>query len=281
MNSKKITKAARCKAMKKILFAIVVFLSFSSLSSAEEFKEKKSTHFIVYYEGIPGEFADTVIEYGERYYSELTEKLGFTRFDYWTWDKRAKIYIYPDKESYVKATHQPEWSGGVAAYDLKTIWSFPRESGFFDSLLPHELGHIIFREVIGSKPVPLWLEEGVASYLETAKRFGAEKIILKALEDGTFIPFTELNQIGPVALRSRSDVLLFYSESVNIVNFLIDKFGPRSFSEFCRRLKEGKSFDDALSYSYFDIRSAKGLGELWENSLKDKIKNKSKIKTML
>ncbi|HQP91972.1 MAG TPA: hypothetical protein PLU24_04785, partial [Candidatus Omnitrophota bacterium] len=150
--------------MKKIILLMVSCFIFSGFSLAEEdgFTEKKSTHFIVYYKEIPEEFADQVIEYGEKYYDELTEKLGFTRYDYWTWDKRAKIYIYPDQESYIKATGQPAWSGGVAAYDQKTIWSFPREAGFFDSLLPHELGHIIFREVIGYRQVPLWLEEGVA-----------------------------------------------------------------------------------------------------------------------
>ncbi len=262
----------------KRLFFVLVFLSlFSGRLFAAEFSEKKSTHFIVYYKDIPEEFADTVIEYGERYYNELTEKLGFTRFDYWTWENRAKIYIYPDQETYVKETKQPAWSGGVASYDQKTIWAYPREAGFFDSLLPHELGHIIFREVIGSRNVPLWLDEGVASYLEQAKRFGSDKIILNSIENKTFIPFEELNKIDGNSLRLRSDIVLFYAEAVNVVVFLIDKFGSRPFNELCRKLKEGKSLDDALSYSYFDIRSAKGLGEMWEDSLKSKMKAKSKI----
>lgn len=263
--------------MKKALLALIFLVSCVSLLGAEEFLEKKSTHFIVYYKGIPEEFIDTVIEYGERYYDQLNEKLGFTRFDYWTWEKRAKIYIYPDLDSYVKATGQPAWSGGVAAYDQKTIWAYPREAGFFDSLLPHELGHIIFREVVGgSGRVPLWLEEGVAQYLEQAKRFGSEKMILDAMEKNTFIPFEVLNKIDGRALRSRSDVVLYYAECVHIVNFLIEKFGPQPFNSLCRKLKEGKDLDDALGYSYFDIRSARVLGEMWEKSLRDKIKAKSK-----
>jgi hypothetical protein len=263
--------------MKKAVCGLLILAGWVGFLFAEDFKEKTSTHFIVYYEGVPEEFADTVIEYGERYYDTLTEKLGFTRYAYWTWDNRAKIYIYADQESYVKATKQPAWTGGVAAYDQKTIWSFPRESGFFDSLLPHEIGHIVFREVVGgSRRVPLWLEEGVASYLEQAKRFGSEKLVVEALEKGTFIPFKDLNAIDGQELRMRSDVDLFYAESVTLVNFLIGKFGISPFNEFCRKLKEGKSLDDALNYAYFDIRSAAKLSEVWEDQLRNKIKAKSK-----
>lgn len=259
------------------MLGFLVLVGWVGFLFAEDFKEKKSTHFIVYYNSVPEEFADTVIEYGERYYDALTEKLGFTRYAYWTWDNRAKIYIYPDQESYAKATKQPAWSGGVAAYDQKTIWSFPRESGFFDSLLPHEIGHIIFREVIGgSRRVPLWLEEGVASYLEQAKRFGSEKLIVGALEKGAFIPFKDLNLVDGESLRQRSDVILFYAESVNVVSFLLEKFGTYPFNEFCRKIKEGKSLDDALNYAYFDIRSTAGLSEAWEKQLRDKIRAKSK-----
>ncbi|HAJ57029.1 MAG TPA: hypothetical protein DCL35_04590 [Candidatus Omnitrophica bacterium] len=264
--------------MKKIIIAVFFLLGFVAPLCAEDFKEEKSTHFIVYYKEIPKEFVGTVIEYAERYYNELTQKLGFTRFDYWTWDKRAKIYLYPDQESFSKATGQPAWAGGAAAYDQKTIWAFPREAGFFDSLLPHEIGHIIFREVIGgSRRVPLWLEEGVASYLEQAKRIGSEKLILEAMENKTFIPLKELGSIDAHGLRQRSDVTLFYAEAVNIVNFLIERFGNRSFGDFCRKIKDGKSFDDALAYAYFDIRSEEGLSDIWERYLRDKLKTKSRM----
>ncbi|MBI5873524.1 MAG: hypothetical protein HZB36_05210 [Candidatus Omnitrophica bacterium] len=264
--------------MKKIIVCMFLLLSLAVSLFAEDFQEEKSTHFIIYHRDIPKEFVNTVIEYAERYYDELNEKLGFTRYDYWTWDKRAKIYLYPDQDSFTKATGQPAWAGGAAAYDQKTIWAFPREAGFFDSLLPHEIGHIVFREVIGgSRRVPLWLEEGVASYLEQAKRFGSEKLILNAMENNTFIPLKELSSIDSHSLRQNSDVTLFYAEAVNIMNFLIEKFGSRTFNEFCRKIKDGKSFDDALAYAYFDIRSTEGLSELWENHLRDKIKAKSKI----
>ncbi|MEK7849992.1 MAG: peptidase MA family metallohydrolase [Candidatus Omnitrophota bacterium] len=263
--------------MKTTIIALACYLTLCSFVFSEDFSEKKSDHFIVYYKDVPAEFVGTIIDYSERYYNELTEKLGFTRYDYWTWDKRAKIYVYPDQETYLKETRQPSWSSGAAAYDQKTIWTFPRESGFFDSLLPHELGHIIFREVIGGRDVPLWLEEGVASYLEQAKRFGSDKIVLDAIDNKSFIPLKELTQIDAFALRQRPDINLFYAESVNIISYLIDKFGSEAFNDFCKKLKDRKSLDDALAYAYFDIRSLSQLAEMWEASLKDKARSKSKM----
>lgn len=241
---------------------------------ADGMQEKKSTHFIVYYEGVPEDFVDTVIRYSEGYYTDLTERLGFRRFDYWTWDNRAKIYIYPDQETYAVQTRQPQWSGGVVSYADKTIWTYPRESGFFDSLLPHEIGHIVFREVVGSArgSVPLWLDEGVACYLEEARRVGANILIFKAMRNNTFIPFSALNRITPYMLRQRSDVDLFYAEAVSLVSYLIEKYGTAAFNDFCRKLRDGKSLERALSYSYFYIRNVNDLGELWERELRDQMK---------
>ncbi|MFH0877070.1 MAG: peptidase MA family metallohydrolase [Candidatus Omnitrophota bacterium] len=269
--------------MKKILLLFLVLECLASTVRAEasfrkkdNFIEKKGTHFIIYYTtDVSEDFVDSILEYAERYYDDLTDKLGFRRFDYWTWENRAKITIYPDQETFVRETKQPEWSGGAAIYELKSIWTFPRAVGFFDSLLPHEIGHIVFREVIGGKSVPLWLEEGVASYLEQAKRFGAEKAVLKAMENNTFIPLSELSKIDSDELRMISDVELFYAEAVSIVSYLIEKFGSPPFNEFCRKIKDGRSFDDALSYAYFDIRNASQLAEFWENYLRNKLKAKS------
>lgn len=258
--------------MRMITLGGAILLALSGVGfAADQMSEKKSDHFVVYYDQqVAGEFVDTVIEHAERYHDALTEKLGFRRYDYWTWDNRAKIYIYPDQETYALNTRQPSWSSGAASYELKTIWTFPREAGFFDSLLPHEIGHIIFREVIGSRRVPLWLEEGVASYLETAKRFGSEKIVLDAMEEGSFIPLETLSQMGGLALRNEKSVQLFYAESISVVSFLIDRFGVDRFNRLCERIKAGKSFDDALGGAYFEIGSEKDLSRLWEQSLRDK-----------
>ncbi|MFA5038476.1 MAG: peptidase MA family metallohydrolase [Candidatus Omnitrophota bacterium] len=260
-----------------ILMAALLFFSAAGPVGAYDFKEEKSTHFIVYYDkSVSSDFVRTVLDHMERYYNELTQKLGLVRHDYWTWDKRAKIYLYPDQETYIRETGQPSWSGGVAAYDQKTIWTFPRESGFFDSLLPHEIGHIVLREAIGSRRVPLWFEEGIASYLEQAKRYGAQKKVLDAMASKTFIPLEQLSLMDSASLQSPlTDVSLFYAEAVSVVNFLIEKYGVDKFGYLFRKIREGLPFDSALAYAYFEIRSTADLGTYWENSLKQKMRQTS------
>ena len=57
------------------------------------------------------------------------------------------------------------------------------------SLLPHELGHIIFREFIGLESnCPSWLDEGVAMYQEKLKRKDIKLKLRQALEEKGLFP---------------------------------------------------------------------------------------------
>ncbi len=254
-----------------MLAFLIVFCLAPAARGAVEFEETKSRHFIVYHEeGVGRDFVEATIEFAERYYGELTEKLGFVRYDYWTWDDRAKIYIYADQGSYMEDTGQPAWSGGLAAYHEKTIRVFPRGAGFFDALLPHELGHIVFHEVIGSHVVPTWLDEGVACYLEPARRFGSQKMALDAIEDGTFIPLKELHEMDPRELADDDQVELFYAESVSLLTFIVETFGIDRFNAVCDKIKEGRTFERAVKSCLFGVQDLEDLARMWEDSLKKK-----------
>jgi hypothetical protein len=178
----------------------------------------------------------------EQYYVEITKNLGFTRYKGWTWDDRVTIYIYDDSEDYVTNGKQAGWSHGVASPRDRVIRTFPSAHGFFDSTLPHELGHIIFREFIGFKAeVPAWFEEGVAMYQEKAKRWGAHDTVRAAIKDGTF---KSLNELSLTPLRYSADnqsVNLFYAESASVVNFLITEYGQQR----CVRFKDTDALNAA------------------------------------
>jgi hypothetical protein len=237
--------------------------------SAEEWKSEKSTHFIVYYKDAPLEFIEKVIKYAEDYYQQIASNLGFNRYEFWLWENRAKIYIYRDAPDYqFHDKGQPRWSGGEANFQERTIRTYPLAAGFFDSMLPHELGHIIFREFIGFKSIiPLWLDEGVASYQEEARRFGSENQVKKAIKENKFIPLSELSRLD---LRESGDtefISLFYAESVSIVDYLIKRYGKTTFTYFCRSLRDGKGLREALrsNYSFNDLSE---LNNNWLHYLK-------------
>ena len=244
---------------------------FYLYADEKDLLEEKSKHFIVHFdEAIDKAFIKDIIDAAEEYYDDLADNLGLRRFNYWLWDERAQIYIYANKEKYTEETNQPEWSGGCADYYHKKLWTYPHASGFFDSILPHELGHIMFRELVGFKSdIPLWLDEGVASYQEKSKRYAALGIVKDALAKGELLTIADLDKLKkPHDLKDNKKVELFYAEAVSIVYFLIDKYGKNKFVSMCRYLKENDSFDQALRRTYYSIRNRDDLNKEWMRFLK-------------
>ncbi len=251
--------------MKKIISAGILFLSSMGIlvSANETWKEFRSEHFVIYYQEAPLTFVEEVAKAGEKEYEEIAKNLGFTRYQGWTWDKRAKIYIFDDQEHYINFQN-PSWSHGVAVTRDKVIRTFPAAHGFFDTTLPHELGHIIFREFVGNEiPIPLWLEEGVAMYQEKAKRWGANKAVRQAITEGRFIPLKELTLITFSNDSDQKLVELFYAEAASIVYYMITELGEFRFMNFCKELKSGKLFDEALHRAYMRFNHLDDLNKAW------------------
>ncbi len=244
-------------------------IAAGSFSHAQiKWNEYKSDHFVVYYREAPVDFVQSVQDMAEGYYKEISENLGFTRYQNWTYDDRAKIYIYNDYDDYIATAKQAKWSHGVASARSKEIRTFPAAHGFFDSTLPHELGHIIFREFIGiDTPTPLWLDEGVAMYQEKAKRWGSNAAVKKAIEQKTFMPLDDLSTMYLYNTTPKDIIDLYYAEAASIVYFLITEWGSYRFVNFCRRLSDHYSFKDALTATYPRIRNISDLNKAWVSYL--------------
>ncbi|HLF17308.1 MAG TPA: peptidase MA family metallohydrolase [Candidatus Omnitrophota bacterium] len=256
--------------MKKNIFIFFIVCCFFCVpAQAQEWNQHKSQHFVVYYKEAPVDFVKTVADNAEHYYQEIYSNLGFTRNRYWTADDRTQIYIYDDADDFVTEAREAHWSSGSALVRSKIIRTFPSAHGFFDSTLPHELGHIIFRELIGlDTQVPLWFEEGVAMYQEKAKRWGANQAVQQAMEQGEFIPLKELASFRPNQGTERKKVELFYAESASIVYYLIREQGSSRFLRLCRKLKDGVLFEEALKSVYIRFKNIDELDAAWEAYLK-------------
>ena len=247
-----------------LILLIAALFVCTSKTHAEEWKQYKRLHFIVYYKNAPYDFVKTVEDVAKDYYLEITENLGFTRYKAWTWNERARIYIYDNSEDYVRSGKQAGWSHGTASPQDRTIRTFPAAHGFFDSTLPHELGHIIFREFIGFKAqIPSWFEEGVAMYQEKAKRWGAHDTVREAMKNGTFKTLTELTKVRLNSHMSMDSVNLFYAEAASVVNFMIRELGEQRFVYLCRKLREGKEFESALGSVYARCKNIEQLNKEW------------------
>ena len=253
---------------KFLVLFVCLMLCREAAAGQDKWNEYKSAHFLIYYRSIPLDFIKTVESAAEDSYQEIAKGFGFRREESWVSENRAKIYIYQDANDYTTSGAQYQWSHGAAFAAEKTIRTFPAAHGFFDSTLPHEMGHIIFREFIGLEPdVPLWFEEGVAMYQEKARRFGANTAVKAAVENGEFIALKELTNMRLYSDSDPKMLELFYAESASIVYYMISELGEFNFVRFCRALKDGKSFGDALEGVYVRFRNLDDLNRAWLNYL--------------
>ena len=179
--------------------------------------------------------------------------------------KTSKIFVYPTEKEYQDATGEPSWSKGVARYDPKEILTFTWSSSFLDALLPHEITHLVFRDFVGFKgEVPLWLDEGVAQWEEPAKRTIAKQIARSLIVNQKYYPIRDLTAMDIRNSKDEGAVQFFYMESVTVVEFLIKRYGAQSFTEFCRQLRDGKSLDEALTFTYSaSMRNLEELQSQW------------------
>ena len=257
----------------RLSILLILFLIFTNASAqAKEWQMNKVQHFIVYSRSdVPEDFVNTVMESAEENYKSVLENIGVSWYQGWSWDRPVLIYIYRDQEDYVQNGAQAGWSHGAALIATRTIRTFPSDQGFFDAILPHELGHIVLHEFVGlDADVPLWFDEGVAMFQEKAKRLSANKIVRDALSNGQFISLTALSDMRLYVNSDPKTIELFYAESASIVNFMINELGKGHFYKMCIELKEHTKFVDALTKIYMNIYSLDGLNKKWLNYLQDR-----------
>lgn len=279
---------------RSLVLAIMILISLSASAVAEDWQQANSEHFIVYFVH-DGEFAKKVLEKAEVYYSDIADELGYPRYkEFWLWDKRVKIFIYPDHASFLKATGQPEWSWGVADYRHKQILSYAWSENFLESLLPHEMAHLIFRDFVGFEgEVPLWLDEGVAQWAEKAKRLEMKRMVKRLYRDDALLSLKDIMTLDIRNIRDKKKVYIritrtkdgkqtsliidadnlvdtYYLQSFSLVGFLIEKYGSDNFAYFCRQLRDGKTLEEALRFAYPTyVRSLDELEEKWRKYLEN------------
>ena len=259
--------------LKKIFVTICFIVWSCSLLFADDiqgtWQQMKGQDFIIFYRSdVPGDFVQTTMDTAEEEFKRVSDNMGITNNQEWALEKQVKIYIYSDREDYVKNGGQAGWSHGVTFAKAKTIKIYPDATGFFDTVLPHELGHIIFREYIGyTAEIPLWFEEGMAIYQEKAKRLGANKAVEQLIENGQFIPLSQLS--GMRLYKDSHDKVVdqFYTESASVVYYLITELGDREFYMLCDELKNGTPFQDALHKVYLRFKTIDDLNQTWEEYL--------------
>lgn len=262
-----------CSKALLLYLLIVVFFCGKNNCPARDFYIRKSAHFIIKYKECAKKFLDKLVERVEDGYREITQKLGFFREEPWLWENRAEIYIYNSREEYLQFTGMPSWSSGCAQPLKKLIYTYCGSYDFFNSTLDHELTHLIFREYIKDAIIPLWLDEGVAMYIEVGRDF---QFLVRKIKgfilSNSYIPCEELFKIeredlgmgGAEASWRNSNVEKFYLQSLSLVYFLLERYGKYKFKLLCRTLRRGGNFNQVFFKTYRAIKDIKDLERQWK-----------------
>ena len=230
--------------IKNIILLVLLCLLFTKVGyCADSMRKMRSEHFIIYYDEDVGEaYARKIRDICEKFYWRITKEFNLVRNKLWTWGNRAEIYIAKDEDGYADRFECPPWSAACVNYHGKVIYTYPHQERM-KAMVSHELAHIIFREYIGYGNLPLWLDEGMASYIENLIAGSELNIYLPVLKqkirNNDYIRFNQLSDIDYYSLseKSEEEVSIFYLESFSIVKFLVKRYGRSDFGTFLFYLK--------------------------------------------
>jgi len=215
---------------------------------------------LFWYEGSDS-FARELMDTCEEGLARLTQDIG-------TYPERPiNIYIYASDNDLKGAMIFPqEWTGGVAftAFSTIAIGITPGELDWGKRALVHELTHLVVHQATFSPygQLPLWLDEGLAMYNEGELDPVLRSYLEEAILEDELISVRSL--CSPFSAYSEK-ASLSYAQSYSIVEYLLDNYGQDSMLDLLAILKEGSTYDEALTEVYdFDID---GLDARWRATL--------------
>ena len=206
-------------------------------------------------------FAGELMDTCEEGLARLTQDIGTYP------EKPIKIYVYESTSDLRGAmVYSQEWTGGVAFTDfgIIAISISPSQLEWGERALVHELTHLVVHQATFSPygQLPLWLDEGLATYSEGELDPDLRSSLNKAILEETLISVRSLcSPFSAYADKAR----LSYAQSYSLVEYLLDNYGQDRMLDLLTLLKQGNTYDEALAEVYgFDIN---GLDAAWRATL--------------
>ncbi|HEY7057489.1 MAG TPA: tetratricopeptide repeat protein [Vicinamibacterales bacterium] len=196
--------------------------------------EKPSGHFRILYEG-PSDhgIGDHIAGVLEREYWRIGKALNSYPAGPLT------VTLYTNQEFH-DLTRSPSWSAGNYDGQIRLAVGNVSSSGrMLDRLATHELVHAVVASV-AARRVPTWLNEGLASYLESNDRSWATDALRVA---GDVLPLDAL--AGSFGGLDPQSALVAYAESATAAEILCSQLGT-NVGGFLQSVGHGNTIDQAL-----------------------------------
>jgi tetratricopeptide (TPR) repeat protein len=195
--------------------------------------EKPAGHFRILYEGSTQQsIGDRVARVLESGYTNIGRTLNSYPSETLT------VILYTNRE-FQDITRSPSWATGGYDGRIRVAVGGALRQTDLDRVVTHELVHAIVASA-APRRVPAWLNEGLATYLESSDRSWVPDVIRKA---STVVPLDDLaNGFGGL---DEQGALVAYAESAVAAEILCAKLG-RNIGTFLKMVGNGSSVDEAL-----------------------------------
>ena len=112
----------------------------------------------------------------------------------------------------------------------------------------HEVTHILVERAAGSiyNNIPSWLNEGLAEFGNLSPSFSYDVAVDFAVHSGRLLPITSM----PSMPGDPEDVIMYYGQSMSIVEYMVVRLGPTKMVHLLSRLKSGENIDEAILSTY-------------------------------
>lgn len=179
-----------------------------------------------------------------------------------SWRPQCEVIVHPTQAAYNQTLGRPgdrsvgctslKCEGDRVVYRRIDVRSDAAD--WSNSALPHELTHVVLADRFGNRPLPRWIDEGLAMLAEADEKHQLRWTDLRAAwRSRPTYKAQDLMRVSALPAAALRDA--FYGQSVTLVSYLIQKRGPAAFLQFVERLPN-ESPEAALAAVYGIARIA-------------------------
>ena len=230
-------------------------LAAAARDAIKDFREERSPHAIIHYAPEDAALAPYARDTVEAAYAALHTDLGFEPAQ----PIRVEFYRAPSELAAVSSLSVAEvartgtialckWARLMVTTPRALAYGYP----WLDSM-NHELVHYAVSSLTDDR-APVWLQEGLAKFLERRWREPPggripppmEHLLAKALRSGHLISFEAMHP-SMAKLPSAEDATLAFAEVENAIAYLYDKGGMAALRDAIKRVREGEDARQAVA----------------------------------
>ncbi len=219
------------------------------LQTESSYREGETRHFVLRYSGTAArELARDVLRTLEEHFRVIEAELNFTP------PEPIGVILYTG-QAFADITRAPGWvsalNDGRIRVPVQGLSSVPAE---LSRVLKHELTHSFLQQKTRGR-CPVWLQEGIAQWMEGARSGEFAGAVVMAYQRRTSLPLaalegTWMNLPEPAAANA-------YAWSLSVVEYIVATYGMRDILRLLDRISNGPSAEaaaqSALRMDYVEL----------------------------